>query len=249
MNIAALTIAFREVKTIGAIVKNSRDYVDQHLVLISEKSWVGQEEPDDGTAKAAEQEGAETITGIWETQHNQINFGLELLKSYDWVLIQDADELYTREDFKRMKEFLETADCDAYMPEEVRTYWKTTDYVCQYHEGGFTVLVRPTVKFIRLRGHNAQNIGLAPITMHHLSYVRTNKELNTKLNCTALERVGGVDVATPEQIKEEREKLAQWKREKWDKWSEEVTNLHPINPEEYPKAAYDPLPLELKELL
>ncbi len=225
MVIGALTVAYREETRITDAIKCLEGHIDRHLVLISEKPWSGKELPMDKTAEIAESLGAEVVTGEWQNEVDQRMLGLQLLKDCDWVIIIDADEYYEPKSVKKLIQFVKTANINAYGITNMRTYWKTRDYIIEPPEGGGRlVLIRPSVEIVTSLCVN-EPWGFLPeeIVMHHYSYVRTNGEMKAKVAY-----FGKIENFVPN-----------WYENIWLKWTPEMENLHPVNPQSFRKAKWN----------
>jgi hypothetical protein len=66
--------------------------------------------------------------------------------------------------------------------------------------------------------------------MHHLSYVRTDEDMLKKIS--TFSHSNEFD-------------FYQWYLTKWLNWTPERLDLHPVVPEQFKQAIYDPLPPEI----
>jgi glycosyltransferase involved in cell wall biosynthesis len=167
MKIAAITPVYNEEKLISACVKCWEKYVDQHIVLVSEKPYYG-EGVADNTADIAEELGADVIRGTWSLDHEQRNLGLKILKDYDWVLCIDSDEFITSDHFEMLYNNLVKAKASAYTVNHY-PYWKDTNHVIK---DTFQPLfaTKPNNRFSHIRNINAPFSHMDDVFIHHLSW-------------------------------------------------------------------------------
>jgi len=232
MKIAALTVAFREAAFIRANVRQFKPFNIDHLVLNSSVPWRGTYITDN-TEELAKSEGALVRTGVWENQAEQFNEGLDILKDYDWVLIVDADEFYERKNILRLKNKLEETKADAITTPIMEVYWKNFNYrIVPTQSDGPIIAIKPNQKFTNKRSSDCIKESF-PLKMHHLSYVRSNKDMMKKI--TVFEHSYEFDVV-------------KWYYDVWLKWDTSMVNLHPVVPHQFQRAVYDPLPKEIREL-
>jgi glycosyltransferase involved in cell wall biosynthesis len=212
MKIAVLTITYREAPLLKAVLKNWRGKVYKHLVLESKKPWHGQELPEDGTKQLVESfPNTEYISLNWVSEAIQRNWGLAYLHDYDYVLIVDADELYTTEEQAKILDrigkkmpFEDNQWC--YRIPRIKTYFKTTEYALNppdYHEP--VVAVDPKkVVFTETRQVTTDfQIPIEGVMMHHLTYLRDDMRLFHKLR----------QFEHCNMVKE------RWYEDKWLKWT------------------------------
>lgn len=188
MTFAVLTLAYNEEDTINAVMKNWDGKVDKHLVLHSAKPWCGDPLPKDNTKEIVEHyKHAEFIQMNWKSEAKQRNWGLAYLYDYDYVLIVDADELYTEDDIKIILDRLENPKPEdeykfVYRIKTVKTYFKTLDYRLDPVDTHLPIIaVDP--KNILFREHRFSEFpfqAIIPVTMHHLSYARGDEKMKTK---------------------------------------------------------------------
>jgi len=131
MRITACTVAYNEAEWIETCIGQLRGHVDRHIVLVSSDPWCGAGERNDGTADLARRAGAEVYVRYWKTEAEQRNWGLELLDDSDYVLILDADEFLVRSEMEKLVSLLDGRCEPCLRSREMRTYWKTSEYVCR----------------------------------------------------------------------------------------------------------------------
>jgi hypothetical protein len=201
MSIAVLSIAFNEEDIIGACVRNWKGKVDKHLVLVSSRSWNEEVLESDRTADIAKKEGAEVIVGYWDSEPEMRNWGLARLYDYDIVLIVDPDELYCEEDQLRIFEAVKNPwdeinrmvrKIPVFAAEKMITYWKTTDYIFDPPDKHkpFIAVDPKKVRFwnkrelmgITKEPPNIEQADLIDVTIHHLSWVKSDEKAKEKIN-------------------------------------------------------------------
>jgi hypothetical protein len=182
------------------------------------------------------------IEGTWDSEESQRNVCLNKAKEdgIDYLIIQDADEFYIKEDFaKALEDIQDNPDFDFYKA-KFRTFWKNTHYVLtdfnRNLETGFAVFAvncHKATSFNCARLLDSVNLLQLDIVCFHLSYVLDDKRVWEKINTWA---------------HSSQFNLTSWYRNKWQKWNPLYTrNLHPISPYYWYKAIeYNgPLPSEI----
>lgn len=226
MDVAVVTVCYKEERFIADCIKQFKPFDLHHLVLVSETSWAGNQEPD-GTANIALGLGATVISANWESEADQRNLGQYLLRDYDWILVVDADERYDEASIKTWLEFLKTADKPAYGMGRVITYWQDWSHrVDPEEKPGLITSVRPSVRFTHARGVNSDWANLPEtIICHHGSYIRTDEEMKRKIN----------------NFEHRTEMVPNWYEEKWLGYQKDptITDLHPVNPENFKRIIKD----------
>jgi len=240
MRLACLTLSYNDEDLIGAVIKNWQGIVEKHLVLHSDKPWHGKEEKPDRTEEIVKSfPHTEFIRLAWKNEAEQRNWGLARLYDFDYVLIVDSDEFYTRKDQKKILEkisdrsrFYDNYDC--YRIANVRTYFKTTDYILDPPDTHKPVVaVNPKkILFKEARIPNTDYQILIDATLHHLSYCRSDEKIKSKLE----------HFEHYNQIKKD------WFEKVWLKWTPEMEDIRAYGHEKS-KAKYSPLPEEIKNLI
>lgn len=242
MKLAVLTLAYNEEETIAAVLKNWIGIADRHLVLLSEKPWHGIPERPDTTEDICHQYGAEVIKMSWQSETEQRNWGLAYLYNYDYVLIVDADELWTYEDQQKIYRVL-SEGCEnevgsvekeaCYRCSKVKTYWKNTDYILDPPDTHQPIIaVNPKkILFQEFRIPNTDWQPLIDVTLHHLSYAKSDKKIFNKIH----------------QFEHYNQIIPSWFETVWREWNEDMIDIRPYGIEKS-KAIKEPLPLELQQL-
>lgn len=184
--------AYNEERFIVPAIRQWRPFADRILVLVSEKPWNGEREEPDQTADFAMQEGAEVALGEWRTEAEQRNFGLEVLKDCSHVVITDPDEFFTLEDrVKLLARLKDPADKMNASKEPIAcfrvarmvTYWKDLDHVLYPADRHKPIIaVDPAqVRFTDKRDVATDYRPTIDVTVHHLSWARTDEEVRLKI--------------------------------------------------------------------
>ena len=137
------------------------------------------------------------------------------------MIVQDADEFYTREDYARNIAFLSAnLDCDFFRAKWY-VFWKTTDYVVETFQEGlltncenFAVNLRRGVRFQDKRFTNGKSWRYVPGVACHLSYVYNDDEVSEKLGTWGHAH---------------QTNRARWFERKWRHWTPATRNLSAIN--------------------
>lgn len=228
MRVAALTVAFGERRFIGKCVQQFQGFIDGHLVLVGDKPWQGGETGDD-TAAIAEGHGAIVETGTWPGQAEQFNHGLEQLAEFDWVLIADADEFYSRDDVERLIMTLGESHhvADVVTAAQMAVYWKSRNWrILPTQTDNPAIAVRPYIRFIDKRTCQGRKVAFRG-WMHHFSYARDDEEMLRKIR--SFEHAHEFDTQ-------------RWYEKVWLPWTEMSTNLHPTVPPKFKQAVKNPAP-------
>jgi hypothetical protein len=239
-NIAVLTTAFNELNCLPACVRQfkkqgeySRREDFMHMVLLSKKPWRGHFGYDKATWDAA-QPAQWVEVGEWENQADQLNYGLEQLQNvgYEWAMIVDADEYYTTNDIYALKETIQRAkpQTEGFRASKMSVYWKLPIFKLVPDEPGAIIALRTDQRFTSMRRSDAV-VDIAPVETHHFSYVRTNNEMKQKLAS----------------FEHSHEIVDDWYNKVWLNWEIYSKNLHPVVPEQWKYAIYDPAPRDVVE--
>lgn len=240
MKVAVLTITYREDKFINAVLKNWQGKVHQHLILEGKRPWHGQELPEDRTQEITRAyPHAKYISLDWRSEAIQRNWGLGYLYGYDYVLIVDADELYTEADqlkilssIGKVERFQDNTWC--YRVPRVETYFKTPDYALDVKDTHEPIVAVNPKKVVFTEHRQVSTDYQIPIdvTMHHLTYLRDDIRLFHKIH----------QFEHYDRIKDN------WYEEKWKNWTPETEDVRSYG-QEKSKAVRCPLPDELRALL
>ena len=249
MKAAACIVAYNEHRYIAACLKQIPPWVKRIVVLESDLPWNGTPSDDAGLTKnAILGSGVPSVEHIrlnWRSEAIQRNWGLGLLYEYDWVLVLDADEFYSTEDWEKMRVFMEKMCGNREVPtvgaKSVKTYWKNTDY-CLFPEDTHNPIVAVNPKVFvfhdKRSGGTSDGIYVIDITMHHLSWVKSDGEVWQKIHNWA--HSNDFDKQS-------------WYNDVWMKWTPEIAyevhGLRPYGKEKDTVAMRGNLPDEIKMLL
>lgn len=195
-----MTIAFNEETYIRACINNWKDVVEKHLVLVSTKPWNG-DCATDTTFFRARDAGAEVICGAWKTEAEQRTWGLARLYDYDYVIIVDADELYTKRDQESIIRvlnnpidisYVSNRNVPAFRCGEMTTYWKTPEYRLEPKDRHKPIIaVDPKQLYchehrqFKYMNSDIDYLDYAPeinINCHHMSWAKPDEKIAEKIN-------------------------------------------------------------------
>lgn len=189
MRFAVSIVAYNEGRYILPCLRQIPRWVEKVLLIADENPWGGER------AKMAHltfEHAHDYCDGRVEiqrrihfsTEHLARTWSLGRLYDFDWVIILDADEFYTPEDWGKMKDALENASSEAdVMRCEFITYWKDFEHRFEppdRHRGIIAVNPKHTV-FNDRRETVEQMSQDAPVFCHHLSWVRDDDEVWQKI--------------------------------------------------------------------
>ena len=128
MKIAAFSPVYNEEALIRGCIESFRGVVDRHIILLASQPFYGTPSPVDKTKEIAESLGATVVSGAWTQEHVMRNCGNTLLKNYDWILVNDADMWWQREELDALLGMMECTDAKAICAHQ-RAYWYDTDHI------------------------------------------------------------------------------------------------------------------------
>lgn len=251
MKIAAQILVFREKNRIKQAMKQFDGLVDLVIVACSSKPWKGNLEKDNTYQLAIETaKTMETpviiVEDYWETESDQRNFCMEQAREakIDWVLIAPPDRLFTRETLTTLKHFIQTAEKRNYAMYTL-TYWKDYNTVILpdsvLNEALIPVFNKDGIpfefKYANTSGGSGNN-PLCPGIAHHISWVKTDEEIKTKIT----------SYTHAEEI------ISNWYENVWLKWDDKMTDFSPTEAFngsggiDYKSVAHYCLPEELRNL-
>jgi hypothetical protein len=240
MKVAVLITAYNEGEYIAQCIKQWEGYVDKVTVLLSVYPWNGQPVEDDGTLFKARKAGAEVIAHHWNTEHEQRSWGCARLYDYDWVIICDADEFYTKEDKDKLFKTLENTEEACFRANKVITYWKHK-YVLEPPDT-HKPIVAVDPKRIKFWEYRMPSIVSEPrftdwqpvvdISMHHFSWSKPNHKIKAKID-----NYSHNNLIRPD-----------WYMETWLKWTPDMKNVRPYGIEDSEAVPQEP-PQEIKDLI
>lgn len=155
--------------------------IQEIIVACSKSSWYGSIKGDD-TAELALLSGATVRRHTWVDEKDQKNWIIDKFQNMDWILLFAPDMFMTKASLKGALNYLRDysgrgAGC------EMITYWKDFDTII--HPIGIfgTFAIRPWERFEWSSKIEYYEIfkPIPGVTMHHLSWIRTDKEMEIKL--------------------------------------------------------------------
>lgn len=234
MKIGIVTVAYNEERFIKACINQFASYDISHLVLISRKPWHGPSYPQDKTGEYAVEAGANVVEKVWKSEAEQRNYGQRFFEKmgYDWVIVVDADEFYEPNTIASLMEYLRVTNDEVVTAPNMLVYWKNINLrIDPLQTDNPIIAVRPRLRFGSARqaeGHREQ----LPVLLHHLSYVRTDEEMVKKIS--SFEHTKDFNVKD-------------WYNNVWLKWTPGMEDLHPVNPPQFKRATFNPVPIEIQE--
>ena len=239
MKIAIMSLAYYEERMIRHFVKHYKPIINDIFILQSTIPWHGQHNDQlDMTGKYAQTLGAKVIQDHWKSETEQRNWGLKYLKDYDWVLILDPDEFILYGDLENFCGWLRQAKSIG-ITANMDVYWKKGYKLIPPDTHQPLVAVRPAeIDFIDKRTSNCLYPQIAPVKLHHASWMRTDIEVWNKINHYA----HAIDF-----------NIVDWYNRVWLKWAPEMHDLHPTTPFKWIQAIpatqlYSPLDIIAEEL-
>ncbi len=240
MKFATHILCFGQDNWIMKNIENSYPHVEKIYIAYSDKPWNYNPNarnlyntPMDLTFIKNSQfsDKIEIIEGVWDTEESQRNSCLEMAKrdNIDYLIIHDADEFYTHNDFEKMKKWIiNNPDYSLYRCPWYN-FWKSQEYITIKENGDLIagypdicINLKHNIKFQNKRTAIKENIGIIEnIICYHMSYVLSDDEVKRKLNTWGHTNDFNVN---------------SWYENIWLKWNEESTGLHPIQPNAWYKA-------------
>jgi len=152
MNLGIVTIAYNEANMIEGCIKTVAPYVDEHLVIVSERPYFNADKfESDNTAELAEEYGATVIEGFWANEHEQRNVGAKYFADKDWILWVDGDMWGCNSYWEKLLEVLPKIDRDDFGVETVVTpqwtLWKQPTWHLDGDEFKPVIATKPHVRF------------------------------------------------------------------------------------------------------
>jgi len=175
MRIAALTIAYNEEQLITGCIECLKPFVEEHIVLISDKPYFGEAEKPDKTKEIAESLGAGVVNGQWSLDHHQRNTGIAFLQDYDWIICTDADMWFTKKDAAGLILLLNASKKRKYVTAFIINqiaYWRDIDHVLINDDFQPVIAVKPSVRFRHIGTVNCP-ICIVPkdvSVVHHINW-------------------------------------------------------------------------------
>lgn len=236
---AAMILYFDCEQFILKAIDNCAPFVDKIYILYSEKPWSYNPEARSTYTNTSDlnvlkqsphYSKLKVIEGEYETEEAQRNECLEMARDegYNYLIIQDADEFYHKEDYKKnISEILNHPDMDYY-----RTpwylFWKKLDYVIEFREVHgkrntivnycpvFAVNCTKDVHFTKNRMLNTTDVIFLPGVCFHLSYIMSDVQMERKINTWG--------------HAQQFFNKPNWLRYKWLGWTPLTRYINPFNP-------------------
>lgn len=231
MRVASVCTVYREKRFLKKHLQHIPDWVEEKVVLASEKPWFGEEMPDDGCLDEARSVGATVIEYPWPREEPQRNAGQDYLLDYDWILNLEPDEFFSDDQWKRLKEFLESnPSLPAYTVKQ-RIFWGKGFEADPPEDFVPVIATRPSVRFIDKRCVDSQWGVIPDLTLLHFAWARTDAEIWKKISHYS--HAVDFDIDT-------------WYKDIW--LAGKTDNVHPTTPEAIPRLIPAILPPEIATL-
>ena len=245
--IGAQIVVYNEEDYLAAVLESVRLRVDRVLVMLNIGTpWFGEPvEPDRSEAIARKfadlYDNIEVVRGQWETEADERNEAMELLKDCEYVYVIDGDEILSAETYKNLiKSVMSYAPSTKAWYVNNYTFWKSPEFRIEPVEGFKPlVLAHQSVRFEFARIPQAGTSGyLLPIEKgvnHHFSYAHSDEKIKQKL----------ANFSHADEI------VPGWYEHVWKTWDNDsdIENLHPTNPPSYKKAIHHAMKPEISQLL
>ena len=174
------------------------------------------------------------VSKKWDTEHEQRNEGVRILHDHgcEWCLLIDDDEMYNRSELWNTMNLISNAwysngRPSAYVVKQL-IYWKDRDHVIENLTGAMPhfVSTRPgDVMFVSARSFSVlggvfSDISEDALICHHMSYVKDGGQMRRRFTW----------FSHSQGVKEE------WIDRVFEKWTPEMTDLHPEHPASFRRA-------------
>ena len=240
MRLGVLICVYNQERFIGPAIEQFLPHVEEFAIYVNQEPWAGDPEPPDRTVALVQQHFVKMESPRvslycedWPSEESHRNRGLWKLQGCDYVWVVDADEYYTTADILSILDQLEGRAAAYVIPQKI--YWKTPEYR-QDPTDTWTppILLDPRRAFFaRFRAINLgleDCVRLSGVMLHHFSYVRTDAEMESKLNHNS----------------HAAEVRPEW-HEVWRTWQPgDEQNILPYKGAPR-RALYDPAPVEITE--
>lgn len=217
-------------------VKRVYPVVDKIVFLLNHKPWQGDPSPGSllntfriAASLSDPDNKIEILSGKWESEAEQRNVGLSFLRErgLEWCIVVDDDELYNRCDLEKAFSILgDKKEVAAHLIYH-QIYWKNRDTIIKGLFGSFPTLV--TTKGLLYfnqdrmilvnKGYTWETVPADVIVCHHMSYVRSDREMFHKI-----QNFSHADTV-----------VSDWYDRVWLNWKDGMTDFHPTTPEAFKK--------------
>lgn len=243
--IALQVIAFNVDTWLDKMLKNAAPFVDKIFIAYPPRPWAYSDYARKHLVNPTQIQNykletlpceTEIVQGDWryeeETRNNLLNLARE--EGFDWMVIQDADEFYTKESWERLIDVMnQNSEADLIITPWLN-FWKSPEYVIESAEGNIKMLnegyaircAASSAEFTHCRSSNAQNPIVVDEPCYHYGYVMPDEQMYMKIKTWAHAK----DIFLPRL----------WYKLKWMCWTESSRNLHPSFPAVWPKAVRFP---------
>lgn len=233
MKIGLLTVAYNEARLMPKFLTHLPKWIDEVVVLVSDKPWFGEHELPDSTDMIAEKLGATVIVHNWDNEQDQRNAGVEYLNDCDWIIVLDPDEFLDNANWKKLHSLIEqNSENDAFVVDHQRVYWKDGWKAVPDRDYQQLILIKPGVRFVDKRVVGS-SYATAPVFIHHFSWAKTDAECWSKISHYAHAKDFDIE---------------KWFNEVWLKWTPESIDVHPTTPDTLHRFKKATLPTELERL-
>ncbi len=201
MSLGAVYCTYSACSFLPESVKRIYPIVDKIIFLVNFDPWFG--EPIHTAPRETllmihglydPEKKFEIVVGYWKDEAEQRNAGLRILrdKGEHWCIVVDDDELFNRNELLNVKNMLEADGIHAAYLVYHQIYWKDRDTIIESEQGvfgSFPTIMRTdgTVNFNENRmilvasGHTWFSLSVDMILCHHMSYVRSDIEMERKI--------------------------------------------------------------------
>lgn len=230
MQIAVHVLAYDVNRYINAMLRNVAPHVDKIYIAYPKRPWnyiPASRETRSNPTKLEDinlgdfKHKVEIIPGDWEKDEDSRNACFDRAKAegFDWFLIQDADEFYTEESWRLIRDQLaKPTDCELFKTPWFN-FWKSSEFVITDAYGsiknvnaGFALRCKSDLYFDHSRTSNAQKVQVLDCPCYHYGWVKSDQEMFEKVTqWTHAHQFNG----------------PRWFEVKWLNWNYATVNLSP----------------------
>lgn len=234
MRLATQILLFGQEKWIMQTLENAYKNVDHIYIAYSKMPWQYNSNARGTYKNTFDLEKITTspyidkitiIEGDWYTEESQRKscFNAAITDGYHYMMIQDADEFYSDEDYAKIKQYVKDNPHYAYYTCYMKNFWKTFDkIILGLHGEETTGEANIVINLDKGEFGNKRNIEpklsrchIPGVICYHGSYVLSDEELQNKLKTWG--HHNDFDIQ-------------RWYQNVWLKWQENDINLHPLEP-------------------